>query len=327
MITKSNKNHLSIVIIGCYIGEFPNYFDLWLKSCALNPTVNWLIYTDRRIMHTPDNVRIIYNTLEGIRKLAASKLGFTVALDYPYKLCDFKSVYGIIFEDDIKSYDFWGHCDFDMIFGNIRHFITDDILMKYDKILTLGHLTLYRNVKEVNDRFKLPGSNIDYHTAFGKSKHYAFDELGINEIYRKHAFPLYDERVFNDISCMYRRFRSVLLENSPEQLFFWENGCIYQLMNKNHSYIKHEYLYIHFKYRRFVKYSFDAENVHSFYIGPSGFTEKKEGIVEDADFDRINPYPGPCREYLEKSFWDCKEFMERIKNKLVQIVSNLTCRV
>ena len=48
------------------------------------------------------------------------------------------------------EYDFWGYCDIDLIFGNIRKFITDDILDKYDKILSRGHFTLFRNKDSIN---------------------------------------------------------------------------------------------------------------------------------------------------------------------------------
>ena len=33
------------------------------------------------------------------------------------------------------GYDFWGHCDMDLIWGDIRNFITEDVLSKYDKII------------------------------------------------------------------------------------------------------------------------------------------------------------------------------------------------
>lgn len=39
-----------------------------------------------------------------------------------------------MFQEYIKDYDFWGHCDADLIFGDIRKFVTDDILNKYDRL-------------------------------------------------------------------------------------------------------------------------------------------------------------------------------------------------
>ena len=62
-------------------------------------------------------------------------------------------MYGYLFDDYLTEYDFWGHCDVDLIFGNIRKFIDDKILNQYDRILSRGHLSLYRNCKEINELF------------------------------------------------------------------------------------------------------------------------------------------------------------------------------
>lgn len=97
------------------------------------------------------------------RVLVQSKFDFPVSLERPYKICDFKPAFGLICSEYIQGYDFWGHCDFDMIFGDIRKYITDDLLNSYDKILPLGHLSIYRNNEENNSRFKLSGSLVgDY---------------------------------------------------------------------------------------------------------------------------------------------------------------------
>jgi hypothetical protein len=33
----------------------------------------------------------------------------------PYKICDWKPFYGHIFREYLVAYDFWGHCDMDII--------------------------------------------------------------------------------------------------------------------------------------------------------------------------------------------------------------------
>ena len=43
-----------------------------------------------------------------------------VTLDRPYKLCDFKPAYGFIFGEYLKEYDYWGHCDIDIVWGDLR---------------------------------------------------------------------------------------------------------------------------------------------------------------------------------------------------------------
>jgi hypothetical protein len=164
--------------------------DLWLNSCACNPTVDWLVFTDQELNDAPQNVHLIKTSLEEIHRLARNKLGLPIILKHPFKICDFRPAFGVIFKDYLKDYDFWGHCDFDMIFGDVRKFITNDILEAYDKVLRLGHLSLYRNTPEVNERYKLPGPAgvIGYKIAFCDEKNYAFDELPTYEMYPLSSF-------------------------------------------------------------------------------------------------------------------------------------------
>ena len=113
------------VIIGVYFGKFPEYFDLWLKSAKYNRNVDFLIFTDQKMKVNIQNIRFIEITIQDMEKLASKKLEIEINLKRPYKCCDYKPVYGIIFEDYIKKYEFWGHCDFDMIFGDILSFVTE----------------------------------------------------------------------------------------------------------------------------------------------------------------------------------------------------------
>ena len=78
---------------------------------------------------------------------------FEITLSKPQKLCDYKCAYGVIFEDYIQDYDWWGHCDLDQIFGNLNMFVTEDMLRKYDKLFSLGHLSLYKNSYKNNRIF------------------------------------------------------------------------------------------------------------------------------------------------------------------------------
>ena len=138
-----------------YFGKFNNYFPFFLESCKNNPSVNWLIYTDDKTKYNyPDNVMVKYTTFEEIKNKFQEKLSFKIALDRPYKLCDFKPAYGLMFEEDLMQYDYWGYCDVDLFFGDIRKFFTDEILNRYDKIGFYGHCTIFKNNTKVNNLFK-----------------------------------------------------------------------------------------------------------------------------------------------------------------------------
>jgi len=164
----------------CYYGQFPWYFDYFLHSCIFNPTIDIFIVTDITTYanRLPNNVNLVFKTLQDVVCLASEKLGFQVVIDHPYKLCDLKPAYGLIFSDFLQGYDYWGQSDLDIIFGNIRNFITDEILSIFDFIsirhdYTTGCFALYKNGDFMNNFFK---RSKDYKKVFSTKYNYCFDE-------------------------------------------------------------------------------------------------------------------------------------------------------
>ena len=159
---------MRVIFIIPYFGILPNYFDLWLKSCEYNPNFNWLIITDdKREFNYPKNVSVIYKSFSEVKIYIEGKFDFKICLERPHKLCDYKPAYGYIFNDLINDYDFWGYCDLDCIFGNLSKYITKEMLEKYDKIFSLGHMTLYRNNKYINSLFmKTINNRLRYREVF-----------------------------------------------------------------------------------------------------------------------------------------------------------------
>jgi len=168
-----------IAIIICWYGELPWYFSLFVQSVKFNPTVDILFVTDTKIdLYIPDNFKVINLSLSEFNIKASEKFGFSVDVQNPYKLCDFKPSYGYIFDDLLKDYDYWGHGDCDVIFGDIRCFITDHILGSYDLIsvrhdFLTGYFTLFRNVPKLNTLFTL---SKDYRFVYQSQQHFCFDE-------------------------------------------------------------------------------------------------------------------------------------------------------
>lgn len=197
----------SICLVLPYFGKFNPYFSLFLESCRCNPTVNWLVYTDCTDEYDwPPNVRKVRTTFDAFKTRFCSHFDFDIVLDRPYKLCDYKPAYGEVLADDLQGFDFWGHCDCDMIFGNIRRFLSDEILSQYAKIFSRGHLTLYRNDPETNSYYRrqtlLPISQV-----FGDTQIYAFDEWsGISKAWEHDGLPFYDELIMDDIAAGFEGF-------------------------------------------------------------------------------------------------------------------------
>ena len=171
-----------IALINLYFGNWPVWFPAFLQSCKYNPGVDWLLFTDCIIpAESPENVRFVPFSMADFNALASDKLGFDVCLSKPYKVCEFKTTYGVVFEEYLKDYDFWGHCDIDIIWGDIRRFITDEILRDYDIIssrkgIMSGHFSLYRNTPPTSMVFtQYPG----YQNILQFPDYCFFDEDGI----------------------------------------------------------------------------------------------------------------------------------------------------
>lgn len=317
----------TICTISIYYGKFNNYFRLWLRSCEFNPTIDFLIVTDIDYNETvPENVKFIKLTLEDIADRASSILGFKVNLPNPYKLCDFKPLYGQILRKELSQYEYWGHNDMDMIYGDIRHYLEEYKYKDYDKFLPLGHLSFYRNTEEVNDYYKLPGSRVgDYKSILMDHKRvYAMDEnLGICSIMQVNNKPLFYKRVFADITSTWNRFKlsrasavdGVYETNYKYQIFYWEKGKIFRSYFDGETFHKQEFIYIHLLRRSNYKLTLNPDTIESFYITPYGFIPKKDEVTLDV-IKKLNPYKGNAYEKFEYYRWGIKKIFEKIEKKL-----------
>jgi hypothetical protein len=176
-------NHCSPFSIGiliCYYGELPWYFRFFLASCAYNTDIDFIFVSDIDIKEQlPPNVIVVKRTIQEIKKTAEQKLRFEVCLDKPFKLCDFRPAFAQLFSDLIEGYDFWGYGDIDIIYGRIRHFITDDILREYDAISTkpqyfTGFFALLKNTDKIKNIFR---ESKDYKKVFQSPYDHCFDEM------------------------------------------------------------------------------------------------------------------------------------------------------
>lgn len=292
-----------ICVIGVYFGTLPNYFQLWLRSCEYNKGVSFYLFTDAdlSIYAIPTNVRWITYSLEQMRERASEVLGFDAALYSSYKCCDFRPLYGEIFFEHIREFDYWGHCDFDVIWGDLSYYFDLYRINNYDKFLPLGHLSLYKNTDKNNTTYKLDGSRCgDYVSAFAHEEHRAFDEeLGIGAIFDKHNISIFKKRIFADISDTYKRFRCARKDqNYKYQVFFWREGKIYRAYWKKGEVYEEEFIYIHFQKRGYLPVYDDCENSEGFFITNKGFYPLESITLEK--IKKYNPYRSFLYEKIEK---------------------------
>lgn len=207
----------SIIVIHPYFGKFPNTFPFWLESCKLNKTVDFLIVTDQEISVNSPNITICKSNLYEIKSKIENICGFTVWLEKPYKLCDFRPLFGRLFDKYTNKYDFWGYCDCDLIFGDIRHFISNDVLSNYDYILGWGHFHIQRTLDSKFDGVWKSARglwrDIGWKEVFQSENNEWFDELpyGVSGRY----YELYPDRCWMGYNNNHACFESPALSKLP----------------------------------------------------------------------------------------------------------------
>ena len=210
-----------IVFIITYIGTYPWYFPYFLHSCRYNPTIDFLIFTDNNdpSLDLPANVKIIPYSIHQFKADAAKAFGFDVAIVSGYKLCDFKPAYGTIYADFIRDYDFWGYCDVDVIFGNIRAFMTDELLNDYDIISArhdylTGCFALYRNNPFMRKLFR---QSKDFRKVYTEPRNFFFDET--NFAFKEFEKDLHYSQIKTEIESMTHVVKRLQEENRLKAYF------------------------------------------------------------------------------------------------------------
>lgn len=208
------KPRYTIAMLVCYYGSFPWYFKYFIHSCKFNPTIDFLIFTDiEQKEELPPNIQFIPMPLPKLKKIISDKLGYTVNIDSSYKLCDYKPVLGLTLSDFIIGYDFWGQCDIDIIYGDIRGFLNDDVLNEYDFISgrdgwTTGYFSVFRNNNLMNNVFK---RGKDCKKIFTDAKYWAFDEF--NFLHK----DITEENTIWDIETEVETFTTIIKKANEEK--------------------------------------------------------------------------------------------------------------
>lgn len=284
-----------IGIVIPYFGKFPNYFEFFLKSCEMNPTIDWLIFSDIETPYNyPSNVRRIHISFSELKEMFQSKFDFQLALESPYKLCDYKVMTGYLFSDYLKDYDYWGYSDVDMLFGDIRKFLSDEKILSYDKVGHLGHLTLYRNTDEINRLFmkSINGKEV-YKEVLSSDAHFSFTEwygTNINDIFVDQKKTIWFCNDFFDVEAYEENFRRITLNVEYDKLAdrkwvmekratfaSWEEGKVYQWFKENGEWIKKEYMYVHFQKRK-MEVCVNPNDTQRFLCVPNQFVPYEENI-------------------------------------------------
>lgn len=125
-----------------YFGKYPEWLDQWVANMEL--------------LKPKGYDYLIFSNLDIFKKRVKDKLGIDVDIQYGSgKVWDYRPMFGVLFEEEIKGYDYWGHTDFDCIYGNVEKFEPKEyeIWSNHHEYIC-GAWTLYKNTDKVNNLFR-----------------------------------------------------------------------------------------------------------------------------------------------------------------------------
>lgn len=127
------------IMLTPYFGDFPAWMDKYEPPAGYD----WILDTDL--------------------KKFKQRVGDILGIEYPGvygsgKVWDYRPCLGLLYSDEITSYDFWGHTDFDCVYGDVNKWVTDEFLSGLDVHsnhweYVNGCWSLYRNNRVVKTLF------------------------------------------------------------------------------------------------------------------------------------------------------------------------------
>ena len=248
----------SIIVIIPHFGTLPPQYNMWRASAICNSNIDFIFFTDCNV-EPAKNIIVHKLSFEDFKQMVQSKFDFPIVLDRPYKICDYRPAFAYIFSDYVKGYDFWGWGDLDVVYGDIRHFLTDKVLSRYTMSSGWGHFTLYRN-DEYTATFFMKEFNhfVSYKEAFTQQKSMYFDEYnhkGFGDKWRSiHPELCWLEWHFDNISRPKESYHFCSLNRGWKQVIFEHIDNKLYMLHFNHGQLeKKESLYAHFQHRKYMK--------------------------------------------------------------------------
>ena len=271
----------SIVIVFPYFGHLPTQYSMWRESAIRNPSVDFMFFTDAEVEPT-NNIIVHRMSFHDFLQIVQTSFDFPIVLDRPYKLCEYKQAYGYILQKYIINYDFWGFGDLDLVYGDIRSFITDSVLEK-KFILGWGHFTLIHNDEDTNTYFMKKEEGYQYYKdAFTTSKITFFDEFnhkGCSDKWRDcQPNSCWLEEPFDNVSKPKQSYHFNSLNRGWKQVVFEHvDNKLYMLRFNKGKLEKRESLYAHFQHRGMMKDH--IKDYNHFLITPSGMIDYPKSFV------------------------------------------------
>lgn len=267
-----------VLIIAVWFGRFPDWMPLWLESCGQNSKFHFLVVTDasRAGYNIPVNVSIVNRSMEQVAESFRQFNGAPVSLTSVYKTCDFKPLYSCLTSLVPGVWDYWAHCDLDMLFGDLSRYITDDLLESHDRIFGLGHFSIYANNSLANRFYRRPHPQLNFREILGDPKHRGFDEhQGVNKIWKLHGGRFYEnESLVADIDPHILKVTlnpAGRLRNYRWQVLGYRAGRVFRIAATPTKIVRHEFMYVHFQKRKMSVPTSSRAEGQGVWLRPDGF--------------------------------------------------------
>ena len=238
----------SIAIVNTYFGHPPPWLPAFFRSCQANPDVRWFIYADFDVTFpTPDNVTIRCLGLGEFNARASAAVGASIAIERATlrKVCDFKPIYGLMFADDLREYEWWAYSDLDVVWGDLRRFVTDDLLNSNIIVSPRqrklgGHGTFVRNTEANNRTFEIVP---DVLTILTNPQYQRLDEniltQHLRELIAKSSFKGRPKIYWHQEMTISAEYQKALLAGDADWQMWWRDGRAFDAEGR-------EVMYLHF---------------------------------------------------------------------------------
>jgi hypothetical protein len=133
------------ILLCPYFGPLPEWWD------------SYRVQVDRMAEQGYDF--FFFHDLEKFKRRVAGRFNVICPIqEGDSKIHDYRAAFGLLFADELVGYDFWGHTDFDCVYGRPAHFMPDERLAELDVhsdhwSYLCGPWTLYRNDPTLNEAF------------------------------------------------------------------------------------------------------------------------------------------------------------------------------
>jgi hypothetical protein len=170
--TPGSSNMITKCFIVPYFGKYPEWMPHWISNTERMRGLGYDFLFDTDEAAFQDRVR--------------DKLGIVCPpMTGSGRIWNYRPALGVLYEDEIKDFDFWGICDFDCVFGRVEKWVTDDFLADIDihsnhHSYICGPWTLFRNTPLVNNLFRHTGEWKE--RMLGDDWSYGWAEKGFSEI-------------------------------------------------------------------------------------------------------------------------------------------------